>query len=264
VTAFSLSSIQLFLFDVDGVFLAGKTNPRLLSGRRAIAALRARALPFRLLTNTSTHPRTHLAQTLRSLGVDVAPTEIHSALETTIGVAARRYPGRRCFVVGESGMRDLAAEAGLQLVDEAPADVVLVGLTRQANYESLSAAARCLKQGAALLGCHRNKLWLDDRGQSVSCGGWVAALEYATDVTAETFGKPVRAFFDEVRKPLGAAACATLMIGDDARADVRGAQQAGLAAGLVLTGKTAREDIPNLQPPPELVLNEVDDLAELL
>ncbi len=259
-----LHSIRLFLFDVDGVFLAGKTSPRLISGRRAIAALRVRNLPFRLLTNTSTHPRSHLAETLQNLGVGVEPGEIHSALETTIAVAARRFPGGRCLVVGEAGMRDLAARSGLELVDEAPADVVLVGLTREANYELLSAAARCLVRGAALLGAHRNKLWRDEKGRALSCGPWVAALEYATGVQAETFGKPSGAFFDEACEPLGIPASSTLMIGDDATVDVRGAQAAGLRAGLVLTGKTSRDDIVRLGISPELVLEEVDDLVELL
>jgi HAD superfamily hydrolase (TIGR01458 family) len=259
-----VTSIRLFLFDVDGVFLAGKTSPRLISGRRAISALRERDLPFRLLTNTSTHPRSHLARTLWNLGVHVESEEIHSALETTVGVAARRFSGGRCLVVGEAGMRALAAESGLEVVDEAPADVVLVGLTREADYQLLSAAARCLLHGAALLGAHRNKLWKDESGRALSCGPWVAALEFATGITAETFGKPSRAFFDEAREPLGVPAEATLMIGDDAAVDVRGAQEAGLRAGLVLTGKTSRDDLARLGIDPDLVFEQVDDLAQLL
>ncbi len=51
-----LSTIQRFLFDIDGVFLAGKKQPRLISGQKILSALRARDLPFRLITNTSTHP----------------------------------------------------------------------------------------------------------------------------------------------------------------------------------------------------------------
>ena len=264
MSSFDMSSVRLFLFDVDGVFLAGKTDPRLISGQRAIAALRERGLPFRLLTNTSTHPRSHLAETLQNLGVQVASEEIHSALETTVEVAARRFPGGRCLVVGEAGMRDLAARSGLEIVEDAPADVVLVGLTREADYGLLSAAARCLVRGAAMLGAHRNKLWQDEKGRALSCGPWLAALEFATGVTAETFGKPSRAFFDEAREPLGVSASATLMVGDDAMVDVRGAQEAGLRAGLVLTGKTSREDPSRLGIEPDLVLEQVDDLADLL
>lgn len=110
---FDLASTELFLFDIDGVFLEGKKDPRLVSGTRLLPELRKRGLPFRLVTNTSTHPREFLAETLTSKGIEVRPGEIHAALEVTVGVAARRFPGGNCLVVGEPGMREAAAAAGL-------------------------------------------------------------------------------------------------------------------------------------------------------
>ncbi len=259
-----LTRIGLFLFDIDGVFIAGKKDPVLLSGTRVLPYLRERGLPFRLVTNTSTHPREHLAGTLSELGVEVRPRDIHSALETTVAVAARRFPGGRCFVVGEQGMRDVTEAAGLTLVDDAPADVVLVGLTREADYDLLSAAARCLKGGATLLACHRNRMWLDAAGPCLSCGPWLAALEYATGAQAEWFGKPAEAFYAEARRPLGVGAAATLMIGDDPESDVAGAQRVGMVGGLVLSGKTTPEDLEGSGVTPDLVLGEVDELVGLL
>ncbi len=259
-----LASIGLFLFDIDGVFLAGKKAPQLISGTRILSALRERGLPLRLVTNTSTHPREFLAETLTGHGIEVRPGEIHAALEVTVGVAARRFPGGRCHVVGEPGMREAAAVAGLIPVDDAPADVVLVGLTRFADYELLSAAARCLDGGAQLLACHRNRMWVDERGPSLSCGPWLAALEYATGAEAEWFGKPSAAFFAEACRETGVPAAATLMIGDDPESDVAGAQRAGMAGGLVLSGKTDREDLARSGVTPDLVLEQVDDLVERL
>jgi ribonucleotide monophosphatase NagD (HAD superfamily) len=121
-----------------------------------------------------------------------------------------------------------------------------------------------LARGATLLGCHKNRLWLDETGYGLSAGPWVAALEYATNTRAEIFGKPTAEFFDEARRPLAVPAEQTLMIGDDVVADVRGAQAAGLRAGLVLSGKTRHEDLRAVPAEPDLVLNEVDDLADLL
>ena len=259
-----VGAIELFLFDIDGVFLEGKREPRLLSGTKILPWLRAHDLPFRLVTNTSTHPRGFLVETLRSHGVDVREDEIHAALEVTVGVAARRFPGGRCHVVGEPGWGAAAAAAGLVEVDDAPADVVLVGLTRYANYELLSAAARCLKGGAQLLACHRNRMWIDERGPSLSCGPWLAALEYATGVRAEWFGKPSAAFYGEACRSLGLPPSAALMIGDDPEADVAGAQGAGIAGGLVLSGKTNRADLAASGVTPDLVLECVDDLVDLL
>ncbi|MBN1610164.1 MAG: HAD-IIA family hydrolase [Polyangiaceae bacterium] len=259
-----LTNMGLFLFDIDGVFLEGKNEPRLLSGRRIVAALRRRRVPFRLVTNTSTHSPEHIAETLGRLGVEVRADQIHSAVETTVAVAARRFPAGRCFAVAEPPVCALLEAAGLQVVPDAPADVVVVALCRNADYQMLSAAARCVRQGAALLACHRNRLWLDEKGYALSAGPWVAALEYATQAQAEIFGKPVAAFYDEARRPFGVAAASTLMIGDDVAADVRGAQEAGLVAGLVLTGKTRRDELDRLSAQPDLILEQVDDLADLL
>lgn len=261
---FDLRSIELFLFDIDGVFLQGKSTPRLLSGTRLLPIMRERELPFRLITNTSTHPRDFLADSLREHGIDVTPDDIHSALEVTVGVAARRFPGGRCFVVGEPGMRDVVAEAGLDMVADAPADVVVAGLTRFADYALLSAAARCIRGGATLLACHRNRMWVDEAGPSLSCGPWLAALHYATGVEAEIFGKPTEAFYAEARRQIGVSPELTLMIGDDLESDVRGAQLAGMKGGLVLSGKTCRADLESTDVTPDLILDEVDDLTELI
>jgi HAD superfamily hydrolase (TIGR01458 family) len=263
-TMVDLANLCLFLFDIDGVFLEGKEQPRLLSGRRIVAALRKRTIPFRLVTNTSTHSPEQIAATLGRLGVQVEVDQIHSAVETTVAVAARRFPAGRCFAVAEPPVCALLEAAGLRLVQEAPADVVVVALCRNADYQMLSAAARCVLQGATLLACHRNRVWLDEKGYALSAGPWAAALEYATQAQAEIFGKPTAAFYDEARRPFGVAAAQTLMIGDDVVADVRGAQNAGLRAGLVLTGKTRRDELDRLSAQPDLVLEQVDDLADLL
>jgi HAD superfamily hydrolase (TIGR01450 family) len=259
-----LSSIDLYLFDIDGVFLAGKQSPRLISGLRIVAALRERSLPFRLVTNTSTHPRTFLVHTLKAFGLSVRPEEIHSALEVTVDAARERFGAARCFVVGEDGMRQLARQRGLEVVDGPPADLVLVGLSRYADYRILSLAARCLREGAHLLGCHRNRMWKDDDGPGLSCGPWLAALEQATGAQANTFGKPEPAFYAAAREPLRVPPERTLMVGDDAEVDIAGAQRTGMKAGLVLTGKTSREALGQLPCTPELILNQVDDLADLL
>ncbi len=118
------SAARLFLFDIDGVFLAGKREPRLVSGTRILPALRERDLPFRLITNTSTHPRGYLVDGLARHGIHVAPDHIHSALEVTVAEAAHRFPGGRCHVVGEPGMAEVAGLSGA---------LVLTGKTSRAD-----------------------------------------------------------------------------------------------------------------------------------
>jgi HAD superfamily hydrolase (TIGR01450 family) len=260
-----LGAIDLFLFDIDGVFLAGKGAPRLVSGRRILAALRARGRPYRLVTNTSTDGPGAIAAGLRDHGLPVDAADITSAIDVAVAETARRFPGQRCLVFGEEGLRAAVAAAGLEPCDDAPAAVVLVGLTRFAGYRQLSAAARCLRGGAVLLGCHRNKMWIDDGGPSISVGPWLAALEFATGARAETFGKPAPAFFLRALAVHGEVAPdRVMMVGDDLVADIRGARQLGMQTALVLTGKTGRDALVGFDPQPDLVLDQVDDLVDRL
>jgi ribonucleotide monophosphatase NagD (HAD superfamily) len=56
-------------------------------------------------------------------------------------------------------------------------------------------------------------------------------------------GKPAAAFFDTALAQLGAEAAQTLMLGDDIRGDIDGAQQSGIGGVLVRTGKFRPADL---------------------
>jgi ribonucleotide monophosphatase NagD (HAD superfamily) len=60
-------------------------------------------------------------------------------------------------------------------------------------------------------------------------------------------------------RKLGTAAAQTVMVGDDIRVDVGGAQDAGLAGVLVRTGKFRPKDLEG-DVRPEAVLDSVADL----
>ena len=65
--------VDAVLLDIDGVLV---TSWVALPGSiEAVAALRAAGVPFRLLTNTTTHTRAGLAATLREAGFDFAPPD---------------------------------------------------------------------------------------------------------------------------------------------------------------------------------------------
>jgi ribonucleotide monophosphatase NagD (HAD superfamily) len=76
-------------------------------------------------------------------------------------------------------------------------------------------------------------------------------------------GKPEASIFATAREALGDCAHVA-MVGDHLIADIGGAKRAGLAAILVLTGVTSREDLEGAAIAPDLVLDSVSDLPGLL
>jgi HAD superfamily hydrolase (TIGR01458 family) len=90
---------------------------------------------------------------------------------------------------------------------------------------------------------------------------FIKALEHAADCRAVVMGKPAKEFFDAAMRKLGTSAEQTVMVGDDIRVDIGGAQDAGLAGVLVRTGKFRPRDLQG-DVRPDAVLDSVADLPQ--
>ncbi|KXZ53314.1 hypothetical protein GPECTOR_7g1208 [Gonium pectorale] len=122
--------------------------------------------------------------------------------------------------------------AGVQLLPpgaESGAGVVVIGdMGSEWSYRELNRAFRYFK---------------DVDGLSLDVGPFTAALEFAADEKAIILGKPDPLIFRLAAESLGLEASEVVMVGDDVRGDVGGAQAAGLRGLLVRTGKFRPEDL---------------------
>jgi HAD superfamily hydrolase (TIGR01458 family) len=239
------------LLDLDGTLYVGERPVR--GAREAVDALKESGLALRYVTNTTRRPRSSVRQHLLSLDFEVEEAEIF----TPARAAAGTIGAGSCFpLVDDSLLEDLA---GVTITDKSP-DYVLVGdLGEGFTYDRLNLAFRHLMEGAKLLALQKNRFWQTDRGISLDAGPFVAALEYASGKRASVVGKPERRFFRLALEDTGLAAHEVAMVGDDAEADVAGAQEAGLLGIQVRTGKwRAATDRGGA----DLVVDSIADLPE--
>jgi ribonucleotide monophosphatase NagD (HAD superfamily) len=96
----------------------------------------------------------------------------------------------------------------------------------------------------------------------MDAGCFVAALAYASGKQARILGKPSREFYHLACASMDAAPEETIMVGDDIESDILGAQEAGLKAVLVKTGKFTPADLER-GITPDLVLGSVVELTTL-
>jgi HAD superfamily hydrolase (TIGR01458 family) len=248
------------LLDIDGV-LAVSWVP--IDGAiDALAQIRRRGIPFRMITNTTTHVRTELASTLRDAGFEVDPEEILTAVGATAAYLRSHHPGETVFVLSDGD-----ASGDLEGIELAPVDeagvVVIGGAGPDFSYETLNRVFRRLVDGAALVGMHRNLYWRTAEGLDLDGGAFIAGLEEAAGVRAAVCGKPAPAFFESALSFLGVPPERAAMVGDDVVNDVLGAQEAGLTGVLVRTGKFRESDLE--QPSaPDHVIDSIADLPALL
>jgi len=252
--------VEGVLLDIDGVLtVSWRPLPGAID---ALAALRDLGLPFRLITNTTTHTRADLARTLREAGIDVEPREIVTAVVATAAYLRTNHPGARVFLLSDGDAR--ADLEGVELVEEAADVVVLGGAYEGFTYEAVNRVFRMLMDGAALVGMHRNLYWRTAEGWQLDAGAYIAGLEEASGRRATICGKPAAAYFRAALETIGVPAERAAMVGDDVANDVLGAQALGLTGVLVRTGKFRPEDLERAERAPDHVIETIGDLPELL
>jgi HAD superfamily hydrolase (TIGR01458 family) len=255
----SLRGVKALLLDLDGVIVVAGQAVR--GSVEAIAELERRGMPYRIVTNTSLVSRATLSRYAAKLGNDIPPERFQSALSASASFAARVYPEQPIYVIASADARTEFDGQRLLSHDEAMAPgarvaAVIVGDSpEELTHANLNRAFRLIRNGARLIGMHRNPWWLTPDGPTLDSGAYVTGLEFATGVRAQIIGKPAPAFFsiavDGLRRDVaerdGRLRRADIaMVGDDIRTDVLAGQRAGLRGVFVLTGKHGLEELSRL------------------
>src|SRR6516225_2423332 len=250
-----------YLIDMDGVLYRGH---ELIAGADAfIHELRARAIPFRLLTNNSQRTRRDVVTKLCRLGIEVEEEHVFTSAMATARFLALQKPNGTAFVIGEGGLHTALHSNGYSVVDHDP-DYVVVGEGRTFNLELVESAVRMIHRGAKLIATNLDPNCPTQNGLRPGCGALVALLETATGVKAFSVGKPSPVMMRAARKELGLTTDETTMIGDTMETDILGGVQLGFHTVLVLTGGTRREDIERYAYRPEVVVSSLAEFSELL
>ena len=254
-----LGGYAAYLFDVDGTLIY---PGRAISGApEALAALKDRGKSVLAVTNNSSMRQHDLAERFRHSGLPIEDGEVFSALVATVRFVAHERPGARVHVFGNPGLRDEAADRGLEVTDAEDVDYLVVGNNQRATYEALTRAMRALLHGARFVAVNEDRAYVGrDGGLVPGAGAWVAALERITGRRPDVIvGKPSATILVEAAESVGCEPSDCVYVGDNQEVDVGGAHAAAMDAALVLTGVAKRVD-PRLEPP-EHVLDSVLDLA---
>lgn len=246
--------VEGVLLDLSGVLYVG--DAAVPGAQTALGRLRDAHLPIRFVTNVTRRPFEVILERLREMGFDIAVDELLTAPR-----AAREYieaHGLRPYLLIHS-----ALEPEFAALDcESPNAVLLGDAEERFDYAHLNRAFRVLMDGGTLLAMGNNHYFQDRDGLSLDIGPFVAALEYASGREAVILGKPSADFYAVAVASLGCEAKQTVMVGDDALADVDGALAAGLQGILVRTGKYRAGDEEKIVQPGARVVADFVAAAE--
>ena len=240
-----------WILDLDGVvWLADRPIP---GSVEAVAQLRSRERVV-LVTNNSSLTIAEYQAKLDRLGVPTDPADLITSAQVA---ATMVQPGERVMICAGPGVREAITERGAVDAGDGPADVVIVGWTRDFDYGVLTRAMRAVRAGARLIGTNGDPTYPSPDGLLPGGGSLVAAVAYCSAVDAAFAGKPYPPMVAAVHERFGPI---EVMVGDQPKTDGLLAKGLGARFALVLTGVTRSSDLP-VEPAPDVV---APDLATLV
>jgi HAD superfamily hydrolase (TIGR01450 family) len=239
-----------FMFDVDGTLLLSDRSLggyELLPGAaETLHALKARNVPFVLLTNGSAYPPPEQAEKLRKLGLPVEDEQMLTPSSITADHMVRRKI-RRVLVLGTPGVGYSLAQAGIETTRTgepraSEVDAVYVGWHPEGCMKDIETACHAVWAGAKLYVASDVPFFMTKHGRHIGYSFTITgAIRRLTKARAILTGKPSMHALRFVARKLGVPMHAVGVVGDDPIVEIIMARRGGATAFAVTTGLTQRE-----------------------
>jgi HAD superfamily hydrolase (TIGR01450 family) len=241
---------DLVIFDLDGVVYLG-TAP-VPGAPAAIRSIVDGGTPVAFATNNASRRASEVAALLVGLGVPAHAGDVVTSAQAAAELLATDLPaGAPVLPVGAPALRDELVAVGLTPVENADGRPVAVvqGYGPSVGWAQLAEACVAVRAGARWVATNTDATMPSPRGPLPGNGSLVAAVTTALggrtpDVVV---GKPEPVLFQVAAAHRHASRI--LVVGDRLDTDIEGAQRAGMASLLVLTGVSTPADVLAAPPP---------------
>lgn len=250
-----------YLCDMDGVIYHGN---RLLPGvPEFVNWLYAEDKNFLFLTNSSERSPVELKEKLKRLGLEIDESHFYTSALATAKFIKDQCPGGSAYVIGEPGLINALYDAEITMNDVNP-DYVIVGETRNYNYDGILRAVRLVQKGAKLIGTNPDLTGPTEEGITPACRAFLAPIELATGKEAYYVGKPNPLMMRTGIKRLGVHSADAAIIGDRMDTDILAGIESGLTTILVLSGVSTCDTVKDFPYRPDHVLTGIDEIVGIL
>lgn len=246
-----------FICDMDGVIYHG--NELLPGAAEFVNWLQKENKRFLFLTNSSERSPRELRQKLQRMGIDVDESHFYTSALATASFLSTQSPGCSAYVIGEPGLVNALYEAGITMNDVNP-DYVVVGDTRNYNFENIQRAVKFIFKGAKLIGTNPDYTNPLETGIAPATRALVAPIELTTGMSAYFVGKPNPLMMRTGLKLLGCKSEDTAIIGDRMDTDIIAGIESEIDTILVLSGVSDIHTPSKFPYRPKYILNTVGDI----
>lgn len=264
-----LSKIKRVAFDMDGTIYKGGTLFPFT--RDVFDTLEKIGVEYTFLTNNSSKSAKDYLKKILALGLKATPDNITTSASATFFYLKQHYPDvKKIYVLGTASLREEFADAGYVMIDEynetEEPELVVVAFDTTLTYDRLCKATYWIGQNKPYVATHPDTVCPTDKPTIlVDCGAVQALIEDVTGRRPEAVpGKPDKDMIGGIMDKYGLKNDEIMMVGDRIYTDMEMARRAQIPGVLVLTGEATLETLKESGLTPELVLDDISVLADLL
>ncbi len=260
-----LSSIKLFLFDMDGTLYLGDRLFPFTAG--LLGTIRARGKKYLFMTNNSSRSVGDYIRKLDRIGIPSEYGDYITSSQATVWYLRREHPGRRLYVCGTASLKAEFEEAGLAVVSDADeAECVVMGYDTELDYKKLWDVSRILTERPEMpyIATNPDLVCPTEFGFVPDCGSVCMMIKNATGRTPVVIGKPEPLMPRLAMEREGVTPRECAVVGDRIYTDVKSGLNAGCAGILVMSGETTPEILAGSVDRPDLVLGDAGEITDYI
>lgn len=264
----NFNRIDTILLDGDGVLWRAETP---ITGIQDLfTTLNEKRINWALLTNNNTHTVETYVNKLARFGVQTNPSQVFTSSSVTAAYLQEKYgQGAHLHVVGMEGLIKTLQDAGFTVYtgEQMPPErvvAVVAGMDRGLTHDKVKVALRLILAGAPFIATNTDGSFVTPDGINPGTGMVIGALQATSGKEPIVIGKPQAAIFEAAMKRFRTTPGKTLMVGDRLNTDILGANRLGIQTVAVMTGVTSREELSASEIQPDLVLEDIKELYQVI
>ncbi|MBQ2697840.1 MAG: HAD-IIA family hydrolase [Clostridia bacterium] len=257
-----LARVKCFLLDMDGTLYLGDN---LIEGSLDfLAALERTGRTARFLTNNSSKSASVYTKKLEKMGVDERYRDVISSGHAAAHYCLKRFPGKKCYLLGNPMLTEELAGMGLDIVEDDP-DYVLVAFDTTLDYAKMCKVCDYIREGKPYIATHPDFNCPTATGFIPDMGAIMAFIEASTGRKADVVvGKPNVGIVEEALMRTGYKLEEMAMVGDRLYTDVATGVNHGMIGILVLSGEATMKDVETSDVKPDLIFGKLADMIPYL
>lgn len=252
---------KLFFIDLDGTIY--NDNIQVKGASDFLNMLNSLNIPYYFLSNNSSRSKNDYINKLSKLGINAKEDDIVLSTDGIIQFLVNKNV-ENVYVVGTKSMENYISRNGINTNSNMPEYVVL-GYDTELTYNKLKHAALHMHNGVELLATHCDVVCPTPNGPIPDIGSILALIEASTGKKPiKIFGKPSIDMVKQIISHHGVDNRDIVVIGDRLYTDMKLARNIGCNFICVLSGETCRDDIENIEDTPELIIDDVNGIIQLI